>query len=205
MCRSPGCFNGFGSCGWPSPLTFDWQLHAMGCGINKFVSAVCGLSSPWSLTDHPVCFRSYCMPVRTCDPVVIWLRHRVALLRRSGDICLVRVNLLAASAELSLLSVFRRYPGSSLTILYTSALTRYSLRTYLAFRLRVNLELVYKMSRHFVLIKARMTAIGPYVVVFWTLSRLVLVRKGCDAAFLLYSQSNMVEEAVTSRPDREIA
>ena len=42
-----------------------------------------------------------------------------------------------------------------------------------------------------------MTAIGPYVVVFWTLSRLVLVRKGCDAAFLLYSQSNMVEEAVT--------
>ena len=42
-----------------------------------------------------------------------------------------------------------------------------------------------------------MTAIGPYVVVFWTLSRLVLVRKGCDAAFLLYSQSNMVEQAVT--------
>ena len=36
-----------------------------------------------------------------------------------------------------------------------------------------------------------------YVVVFWTLSRLVLVRKGCDAAFLLYSQSNMVEQAVT--------
>ena len=46
-------------------------------------------------------------------------------------------------------------------------------------------------------IKARMTAIGLYVVVFWTLSRLVLVRKGCDAAFLLYSQSNMVEQAVT--------
>ena len=42
-----------------------------------------------------------------------------------------------------------------------------------------------------------MTAIGPYVVVFWTLSRLVLVRKGCNAAFLLYSQSNMVEQAVT--------
>ena len=42
-----------------------------------------------------------------------------------------------------------------------------------------------------------MAAIGPYVVVFWTLSRLVLVRKGCDAAFLLYSQSNVVEEAVT--------
>ena len=42
-----------------------------------------------------------------------------------------------------------------------------------------------------------MTAIGPYVVVFWTPSRLVLVRKGCDAAFLLYSQSNMVEQAVT--------
>ena len=41
-----------------------------------------------------------------------------------------------------------------------------------------------------------MTAIVPYVVVFWTLSRLVLVRKG-DAAFLLYSQSNMVEQAVT--------
>ena len=38
---------------------------------------------------------------------------------------------------------------------------------------------------------------GPYVVVFWTLSRLVLVRKGCDAAFLLYTQSNMVEQAVT--------
>ena len=29
--------------------------------------------------------------------------------------------------------------------------------------------------------KARMTAIGPYV--FWTPSQLVLVRKGCDAAF----------------------
>ena len=43
----------------------------------------------------------------------------------------------------------------------------------------------------------RMTAIGPYVVVFWTVSRLVLVRKGCDAAFLLYSQSNMVEQLVT--------
>ena len=42
-----------------------------------------------------------------------------------------------------------------------------------------------------------MTTIGPYVVVFWTLSRLVLVRKGCNAAFLLYSQSNMVEQAVT--------
>ena len=42
-----------------------------------------------------------------------------------------------------------------------------------------------------------MTVIGPYVVVFWTLSRLVLVRKACDAAFLLYSQSNMVEQAVT--------
>ena len=42
-----------------------------------------------------------------------------------------------------------------------------------------------------------MTAIGPYVVVFWTLSRLVLVRKDCDAAFLLYSQSNMVEQVVT--------
>ena len=42
-----------------------------------------------------------------------------------------------------------------------------------------------------------MTAIGPYVVVFWTLSRLVLVRKGYDAAFLLYSQSNIVEQAVT--------
>ena len=42
-----------------------------------------------------------------------------------------------------------------------------------------------------------MTAIGPYVVVLWTLSRLVLVRKSCDAAFLLYSQSNMLEQAVT--------
>ena len=42
-----------------------------------------------------------------------------------------------------------------------------------------------------------MTAIGPHVVVFWTLSRLVLVRKGCDAAFGPYSQSNMVEQAVT--------
>ena len=42
-----------------------------------------------------------------------------------------------------------------------------------------------------------MTTIGPYVVVFWTLSRLVLVRKGCDAAFLLYSQSNLVEQVVT--------
>ena len=31
-----------------------------------------------------------------------------------------------------------------------------------------------------------MTAIGPYVVVFWPLSRLVLVRKGCDAAFSPY-------------------
>ena len=44
-------------------------------------------------------------------------------------------------------------------------------------------------KRHFVLIKARMTAIGPYVVVFWPLSRLVLVRKGCDAVFGPYSQS----------------
>ena len=42
-----------------------------------------------------------------------------------------------------------------------------------------------------------MTTIGPYVVVLWTLSRLVLVRKDCEAAFLLYSQSNMVEQAVT--------
>ena len=42
-----------------------------------------------------------------------------------------------------------------------------------------------------------MTAIGPYVVVFWSLSRLVLVRKGCDAAFAPNSQSNMVEQAVT--------
>ena len=50
---------------------------------------------------------------------------------------------------------------------------------------------------HFVLIKARMIAIGPYVVVFWTLSQLVLVRKGCDVAFGPYSQSNKVEQAVT--------
>ena len=50
---------------------------------------------------------------------------------------------------------------------------------------------------HFVLINGRMIAIGPYVVVFWTLSRLVLVRKGCDVAFGPYSQSNMVEQAVT--------
>ena len=48
-----------------------------------------------------------------------------------------------------------------------------------------------------VLIKARMTAIGPYVVVFWTLSQLVLVRECSDAAFGPYSQSNMVEQAVT--------
>ena len=36
---------------------------------------------------------------------------------------------------------------------------------------------------------------GPYVVVFWMLSRLVLVRKGCDVAFGPYSQSNMAEQA----------
>ena len=45
--------------------------------------------------------------------------------------------------------------------------------------------------------KARMTAIDSYVVVFWMLSRLVLVRKRCDATFLLYSQSNMAEQVVT--------
>ena len=48
-----------------------------------------------------------------------------------------------------------------------------------------------------VLIKARMTAIGPYVVVFWTLNRLVLVRKDCDVAFSPYSQSNMAGQAFT--------
>ena len=48
-------------------------------------------------------------------------------------------------------------------------------------------------SKHrFVLIKARMTAIGPYVLVFWPLSRLVSVQKGCNAAFGPYSQSHMV-------------
>ena len=51
-------------------------------------------------------------------------------------------------------------------------------------------------KRHFVLIKARMIAVGPQVVVFWTLSRLVLIRESCDAAFLLYSQSNIVDEVV---------
>ena len=36
-----------------------------------------------------------------------------------------------------------------------------------------------------------------YVVVFWTLSQLVLVRKGCNAAFGPYSHSNTIEQAVT--------
>ena len=38
------------------------------------------------------------------------------------------------------------------------------------------------LKRRFVLVKAQMTAVGPYVVIFRTLSRLVLVRESCDTA-----------------------
>ena len=41
-----------------------------------------------------------------------------------------------------------------------------------------------------------MAAIGPYVVVSWTLNRLVLVRKGCDVAFGPYFQLNMAGQVV---------
>ena len=55
-------------------------------------------------------------------------------------------------------------------------------------------------KRRFTLIKAQRTAIGPYVVAFWMLSRLVLVRRSCDAAFGPYSESHTGTSAVMRTP-----